>query len=81
MIFCTYHIWTSADTVGLNSGLSLNLYLFFVHRSSDYSGNSTHLHMLDSAFIVSHCNKYQNQICFVLHIKSSQTGHALDTNR
>ena len=27
-IFCTYHILASADTVELNSGLSLNLHLF-----------------------------------------------------
>ena len=47
MIFCTYHIWASADTVGLNSGLRLNLHLFLINGSSDDSGNSTHLHMLD----------------------------------
>ena len=51
-IFGTYHIWVSADTVGLNSGLSLNLHLFLVYGSSDDSGKSTHLHMLNWASIV-----------------------------
>ena len=47
MVFCTYHIWDSDDTVGLNSGLSLNLHLFFVYGSSDDSDKSIHLLMLD----------------------------------
>ena len=42
LFFFAYHIWTNVDTVGLNSGLSLNLHQFFVYRSSDDSGKSTH---------------------------------------
>ena len=52
----TNRIWPSADTVGPNFGLSLNLYIVFVYESSDDSGKSTHLHMLDWAFTVRSTN-------------------------
>ena len=42
-----YQKWASADTVGLNSGLRINLHLFFVYGSIDGSAEPTHLHRLN----------------------------------
>ena len=71
-----YQIWDSAYTVGLNSGLRLNLHLFFVYGSSDGSAESTYLHIFEWAFLVSRCDKYQHQMCwlfwFILCIKSAK---------
>ena len=52
-MFGTYHKWTNAGTVGLNSDLNLNLHLFFVYRSKDGSGKATHLHRLDCHNVIS----------------------------
>ena len=46
MNFWYYQIWTSADTLGLNSGLSLNLHLFFMYGNRDGPGKSIQLHGL-----------------------------------
>ena len=47
----TYHIWTNADTARPNSGPTLKLYISIVYVSSDDSGKSTHLYILNWAFI------------------------------
>ena len=40
-MFGTFHLWTNADTVRLNSDMNLNLHLLFVKWSSDGSGKSS----------------------------------------
>ena len=52
-MFGTFHKWTNADTVGLNSELILNLHLFFVHGRNNESGKATHLHRLDCHTMIS----------------------------
>ena len=69
--FGTYHIlakasincpcWRSGASC-LNSGL----HLYLVYAGSKGSCESTHLHRLTRAFISWNCDKYQNQVCWLI---------------
>ena len=63
-----YQILASADTVGLNYGLRLNLHLFFVYGNSD---GSAKLKQARQSLFVSHCNKYLNHMFAHLIYSSS----------
>ena len=75
----------SADTVGLNSGLSLNLHLFLGMKAAMTLAN---LHICLGLDEPSLCHigirtkiKCAGLFDLFLTKKSSHTGHALDTNR
>ena len=67
MNFGTYHIWANSDTMGLNSDLSLNLHIYSLCMGAAMDLANLHIYTGSTkASIVSHCDKYQNQMCWLI---------------
>ena len=43
-IFGTYHIWVNANTMGLNSDLSLNLHVYFLYMGEAMALANLHIY-------------------------------------